>query len=74
MEEYTGLLSSEEIVKRKEKIQENEKRNSMFRVLLVPDREALRKKISAIYKEENILKKKRKILVLDETPNRFFKK
>jgi hypothetical protein len=74
MEEYTGLLSSEEIVKRKEKIRENEKRNSMFRVLLVPDREALRKKISEIYKEENILKKKRKILVLDETPNRFFKK
>lgn len=74
MEEYTGLLSLEDIVKRKEKIRENEKRNSMFRVLLVPDREALRKKISAIYKEENILKKKRKILVLDETPNRFFKK
>ena len=52
---------------------ENQKRNEIFRFFILPDKEALRKKISAIYKEEKILKKKRKILLIDETPNRFFK-
>lgn len=73
-EEYSGLLTMQDLIKRKEKIRENEKRNNMYRVFLVPDREALRKKISALYKEEKKLKKSRKILVLDEIPNRFLKK
>jgi hypothetical protein len=73
-EEYTGLLTAQDLVKRREKIRENEKRNNMYRVFLVPDREALRKKIATLYKEEKKLKKSRKILVLDEIPNRFLKK
>jgi hypothetical protein len=73
-EEYTGLLTIQDLVKRKEKIRENEKRNNMYRVFLVPDREALRKKIATLYKQEKNLKKSRKVLVLDEIPNRFLKK
>lgn len=74
MESYNGLLSSEELLKRKEKIQENQKRNDMFRIFLFPDKEELRKRIALIYKQEKTLKKKRKIIVIDEANNRFIKK
>lgn len=73
-QEYNGLLSKEDVLKRKEKIIENEKRNNMYRIFLVPDKEALKKRIAFIYKQEKLLKKKRKIILIDETPNRFFKK
>lgn len=74
MEEYTGLLTHQDLLLRKQIMRENRKRNDMHRVFLLPDKEALRKKISAIYKEEKLLKKSRKILLIDESTNRFFKK
>ena len=71
--EYTGLLTKKELVSIKLKIIENKNKENLYKIFIIPDKEAIRKKISETYKKEKERKNARKTILLEEQHKKFIR-
>ena len=66
------VMKDEELQKRKDMIVKNSIRDSYFHFYVKPDMKALRARLRQITKEELAKKQSKKIVVMNNSKNRFF--